>query len=197
MKLSIQQLVTSFNDKKADFEVTFKKLSQAVLNQIENLNLIASEFSSFAKMPSLKVEPFDLITEIRDTINIFADDEIEIRFNSSDKIVTIESDKSQIRRMIINLVRNSIQAQATLVKIDLSVIDSFAEIGISDNGKGISSENQGKIFDSNFTTKEKGLGLGLKLINRFLENTNSEINLISSSSDGTIFRIRIPVKKNN
>jgi signal transduction histidine kinase len=197
MKLSIQQLIASFNDKKVDFEETFKKLSQAVLNQIENLNLIASEFSSFAKMPSLKVEPFDLIPEINDTLNLFADDEIEIRFNSSEKIVMIDSDKSQIKRMIINLIRNSIQAQANLAIINLNVVDNSAEIEISDNGKGIGPENQRKIFDSNFTTKEKGLGLGLKLVKRFLENTNSEIKLISSSAEGTSFKINIPVKKNN
>ena len=197
MKLSIQQLIASFNDKKADFEETFKKLSQAILNQIENLNLIASEFSSFAKMPSLKVEPFDLFREINDTISIFADDEIEIRFKCTENNVMIESDKSQIRRMIINLIRNSIQAQANLVKIKLEVVGDFASIEISDNGKGISTENQRKIFDSNFTTKEKGLGLGLKLIKRFLENTNSDISLISSTSEGTSFRIHIPVKKNN
>lgn len=197
MKLSVQQLIASFNDRRADFEETFKKLSQAILNQIENLNLIASEFSSFAKMPSLKVEPFDLIREINDTINIFADDEIEIRFECTENNVMIESDKSQIRRMIINLVRNSIQAHADLVKVNLDVKDNFAEIEISDNGKGISPENQRKIFESNFTTKEKGLGIGLKLIKRFLENTNSEINLVSSSSEGTTFRIRIPLKKIN
>ncbi len=67
-------------------------------------------------------------------------------------------------------------------------------VKISDNGNGISPEIQNKIFDANFTTKEKGLGLGLKLIKRFLENTKGEIKIISSNTSGTVFGIKIPVK---
>jgi signal transduction histidine kinase len=195
MKLSIQQLVAAFNDKKADFDETLKKLSQAVLNQIDNLSLIASEFSSFAKMPSLKFEEFDLVPVIKDTINLFGDEEAGINFQADIEKVIVESDKSQIRRMFINLIRNSIQAKANIVKINLSVENGFSIIEISDNGNGISPENQSKIFEANFTTKEKGLGLGLKLIKRFLQNTNGDISLLSSSAEGTVFRIKTPVKK--
>ena len=80
MKLSVQQLVAAYNDKKTEFDEILKKLSQAILNQIESLSLIASEFSSFAKMPSLKLEEFDLIPVIKDTINLFGDEEAEIKF---------------------------------------------------------------------------------------------------------------------
>lgn len=194
MKLSVQQLVASYNDRKAEFDEILKKLSQAILNQIENLSLIASEFSSFAKMPSLKLEKIDLVPIINDTINLFGDEEVEINFISEIENAVVESDNSQMRRMLINLVRNAIQAEANKINVKLSVEEKFSIIDISDNGIGISSENQNKIFETNFTTKEKGLGLGLKLIKRFLENTGGEISLISSSSDGTIFRLKIPVK---
>lgn len=197
MKLSVQQLVASFRDKKDDYESILQKLSQAILNQIENLSLIASEFSSFAKMPSLKVEQFDLVTVIKDTANLFGDEEAEIKFNTTTEKVLVESDISQMRRMFINMIRNSLQANATLIKIALVIEDGNSIIEIEDNGKGISPENQNRIFDSNFTTKEKGLGLGLKLIKRFLENTNGEIILVSTSNQGTKFRIKIPVKSRN
>ena len=194
MKLSVQQLVASYNDKKSEFDEILKKLSQAILNQIENLSLIASEFSSFAKMPSLKLEEFDLIAVIKDTVHLFGEDEAEIKFNSEVENVTVESDNSQMRRMFINLIRNAIQAQANKIDINLYLEDKFALIDVSDNGKGIEPENRNKIFDTNFTTKEKGLGLGLKLIKRFLENTGGEIILVSSSENGTDFRLRIPIK---
>jgi signal transduction histidine kinase len=194
MKLSVQQLVAAYHDKKTEFDDILKKLSQAILNQIENLSLIASEFSSFAKMPSLKLEEFDFVPVIKDTIHLFGDEEAEIKFNSEIEKVLVESDSSQMRRMFINLIRNSIQAKADNINVELFLEDRHAIINISDNGSGISSEVQNKIFEANFTTKEKGLGLGLKLIKRFLENTNGEIKLISSSTMGTIFRIKIPVK---
>jgi nitrogen fixation/metabolism regulation signal transduction histidine kinase len=194
MKLSIQQLVAAYNDKKSEFDDILKKLSQAILNQIDNLSLIASEFSSFAKMPSLKLEEFDLIPVLKDTIHLFGDEEAEILFKADAEKVFVESDNSQIRRMFINLIRNSIQAKAGIVKINLSMENGFSIINISDDGIGIPLEYQNKIFETNFTTKEKGLGLGLKLIKRFLENTGGDIKLISSSSAGTVFRIKIAVK---
>jgi signal transduction histidine kinase len=194
MKLSVQQILAAYNDKKTEFDEILKKLSQAILNQIDNLSLIASEFSSFAKMPSLKLEEFDLVSIVSDTVHLFGEDEAKIKFQSESISVIVESDNSQLRRMFINLIRNSIQARASIISIKITTVNGFAIVDISDNGKGISPENQNKIFDSNFTTKEKGLGLGLKLIKRFLENTNGEIKLISSSLDGTEFRIRIPIK---
>ena len=194
IKLSIQQLVAAFNDKKVDFSEILKKSSQAILNQIENLSLIASEFSSFAKMPSLKFEEFDLNTIIKDTINLFGDEEAEITFHTEVESIYIESDTSQMRRMFINLIRNSLQAQANSIRISLSIENGFSIIELIDNGKGIAPENQSKVFEANFTTKEKGLGLGLKLIKRFLDNTNGQIILVSSTSEGTIFRIKTPVK---
>ena len=194
MKLSVQQLVAAFNDKKTDFADTLKKLSQAILSQIENLSLIAFEFSSFAKMPSLKFEEFDLITVIKDTLNLFGEEEAEITFNTDEESVNVESDISQMRRMFINLIRNSLQAEASSIRINLSIENGFSIIELTDNGKGIAPENQGKVFEANFTTKEKGLGLGLKLIKRFLENTNGQIILVSSTPEGTVFRIKTPAK---
>ena len=194
MKLSVQQLVAAYNDKKTEFDEILKKLSQALLNQIDNLSLIASEFSSFAKMPSLKLEKFDLIPIIKDTVHLFGDEEAEIKFDSNVEKVIVESDSSQLRRMFINLIRNSIQAKAQIITINLSTESYDSVIDITDDGLGVTPENQSKIFETNFTTKEKGLGLGLKLIKRFLENTGGEIKLLSSSSAGTVFRIKIPIK---
>ena len=197
MKLSVQQLVAAFNDKRSDFDEIIKKLSQAILNQIESLSLIASEFSSFAKMPSLKLEEFDLIPLIKDTVNLFGDEEAKIEFQNYVKEAIVESDSSQMRRMFINLIRNSLQANSGIIRINMILENDSSVIDIIDNGKGIPMENQNKLFDSNFTTKEKGLGLGLKLIKRFLENTNGEIKLVSSEPGETIFRIKVPLKKSS
>jgi signal transduction histidine kinase len=145
-------------------------------------------------MPSLKLEEFDLIPVINDTIHLFGDEEAKIKFIANVEKVCVESDNSQMRRMFINLIRNSIQAKASFINIDLSIENDYSIIKVSDNGNGIPGEAQSKIFEANFTTKEKGLGLGLKLIKRFLENTGGEIRLLSSNTSGTVFRIKIPVK---
>jgi two-component system sensor histidine kinase AtoS len=104
----------------------------------------------------------------------------------------IEADRNQLRRMIINLVRNSIQAGAAETNISLSANESSYNLIFSDNGKGIPEEFRDKIFEKGFTSKEKGMGLGLKLAKRFLEGIKGNIILLGTSEKGTTFQISIP-----
>ncbi len=192
MKLAVQQLMVSYRDKNKNFETIFEKVSNTILSQIENLSLIASEFSRFARMPHFNIEEVDLISVIRDTINLFGDEQIKIEIKGNVNSALIEADKNQFRRLIINLIRNSIQASANKVEIKIeSEVDQFILV-ISDNGKGIPEEIHGKIFESNFTTKNKGMGLGLKLAKRFIEGINGSISLIKNESPGAAFKISIP-----
>ena len=103
-----------------------------------------------------------------------------------------EADQVQLRRLLINLVRNSIQADASIINIQIASDAESHKIIVSDNGKGISENNKNKIFEANFTTKEKGMGLGLKLAKRFLEGINGSIKLIKTGSNGAEFEITIP-----
>jgi nitrogen fixation/metabolism regulation signal transduction histidine kinase len=192
IKLAVQQLIASHKDKSKDFDKIFRKVTKTTLNQIDNLGQIASEFSSFAKMPSIKLEKLDVVPIIKDTINLFIDDKIKIDFQSEALEAVVEADISQLRRMLINMIRNSIQANATDIAIRLTTKDANYSLIIVDNGKGISDENKEKIFEINFTTKEKGMGLGLKLARRFLEGVNGKIHLVESGSSGTTFEITIP-----
>ncbi len=192
LKLAVQQLVATYKDKSDKFDSVFQKVTQTILTQIENLSSIATEFSRFAKMPSLKLEEIDLQLVIIDTFDLFVDEKVKLIFNSGVKSTLIEADMNQLRRMIINLIRNSIQADATEIKIDLNEQENNFVLFFSDNGKGITEANRDKIFEAGFTSKEKGMGIGLKLIKRFLEGINGNIILQDSSENGTTFKITIP-----
>ena len=82
MKLAVQQMIISFRDRNKNFDELFEKVSSTLLNQIENLNQIASEFSRFARMPRFNVEESDLLEMIRDTANLFTDENIRIKITS-------------------------------------------------------------------------------------------------------------------
>ena len=189
MKLALQQLIISYKDKSKDFDKLFEKVSHTVLNQIDNLNQIASEFSRFAKMPSLKIETLDMLFVLNDTLNMYLREKISINIITDLNQAIIEADLSQLRRMFINLIRNAMQADATTIKIDLSADENKFVLFFSDNGKGINESEKDKIFDEHFTTKKQGMGLGLSLAKRFMTSINGEINLKSSSSEGTSFEI--------
>ena len=96
---------------------------------------------------------------------------------------------------MINLIRNSIQAGANKIAITLTSEDGFYNLLVSDNGKGIPENIKDKIFESNFTTKAKGMGLGLKLAKRFMEGINGSISLIENNGSGAVFKILIPKLK--
>jgi Signal transduction histidine kinase len=175
-----------------------EKVSQTVLNQIDNLNQIASEFSRFAKMPSLKLEVVDLAASLQDTVNMFIHEKTSIKINTEITKAEIEADVSQLRRMFINLIRNSMQAGASEILINLTLVGNEYQILFKDNGTGISATDKDKIFDENFTTKKQGMGLGLSLAKRFLLSIHGDILLDSTSDKGTTFKIIIPVyQKNN
>jgi signal transduction histidine kinase len=144
-------------------------------------------------MPSLKIEVVDLIRIINETINIFINEKVKIILRTNLNEALVEADANQLSRMLINFIRNSIQANANNIIFAVSRNENNYEILISDNGTGIPIEIQDKIFDENFTTKSQGMGLGLSIAKRFIENINGKIILDSSSEHGTIFKIIIPV----
>lgn len=194
MKLAMQQLIQSFNDKSDKFNDYFEKISNTILNQIETLNTIASEFSRFARMPKFNLEKFNIIPIIKDSINLFIEEKKKIIFETELQSAITEADASQLRRMLINLIRNSIQADATEIIVKLETIDNYFSIFVIDNGKGIPEDEKNKIFNTNYTTKDKGMGLGLKLSKRFVESIEGKIELIESNSGKTVFKVLLPIK---
>lgn len=193
MKLSIQQLIATFRDKNKNFEEIFEKVSSTILNQIESLSSIASEFSRFAKMPSYKLEPVNIRNLTTDVINLFTDESVNIELDIEERVPQVNADNSQVRRLLINLIRNSIQAGASEIKLRIDCENGFCNLFVKDNGKGIMLENREKIFEQNFTTKSSGMGLGLKLAKRFLDGIGGDIQLVETAAHGTTFRIRFPI----
>ena len=195
MKLSMQQLVASYKDNTEKFDRIFNKVSSTILNQIESLSQIASEFSRFARMPNYNLENIDLLPVIYDIKNLFMDEQVKINILTSEKEINAELDKSQIRRLFINLTRNSIQAKANVINIIISITENICNITFEDNGEGIPISARDKIFEPNFTTKDSGMGIGLKLSKRFIEGINGKLELLSTSEKGTSFLISFGVRK--
>ncbi len=197
MKLAVQQLIISYKDKNKNFDSIFEKVSGTVLNQIDNLSLIASEFSRFARMPNFKLETMDIIPVIKDALDLFLEEDVNIDFSTGLSEAVAETDKFQLRRLIINMLRNSIQAEAQNINLSLKNDEEYFILIIDDDGKGIDLLHREKIFDPGYTTKEKGMGIGLKLSKRFIEGIGGTISLAEKKDKGTKFRILIPRQKQN
>lgn len=191
MKLSVQQLIASYNDKSPKFDRLFEKVTNTIITQIETLKNIASEFSSFARMPNPKLEVLSVNEIVTDSANLFSNEKITIEILGGQ--YKLEADKDQLKRVFINLIRNSIQANADKIKIEFSSMDKFVNIIFQDNGAGVQPENINKIFEENFSTKQYGMGIGLSMAKKTIENIGGEIILKETNHNGTAFQIKLPV----
>ncbi|MBN1299726.1 MAG: HAMP domain-containing protein [Melioribacteraceae bacterium] len=193
MKLAVQQLITAKQDNSSKFEDTFNKVTSTIIRQIEILKNIASEFSNFAKMPELNIKKINLINSVKDTLNLFVDDNIKIKFESKSDEYIIKADNQQLQRTFFNLIKNSIQASSTEISINLSSDLNNVYMRLIDNGKGIPENIINKVFEANFTTKVEGMGLGLHMAKRLFDSIDASIEVERTGSNGTVLLITFPV----
>jgi len=193
MKLSIQLLLKSWNDKDINWEQRFNKISQTLIEQIDSLSAIASEFSGFAQMPQSKKDSINLIDKIELAVNTFSNDEnISITTNYNGiTTANVFADGEQILRVFNNLLKNAIQAipndRKGIIIIRLSNNKNTIIFEISDNGKGISDSQKDKLFQPNFTTKTSGMGLGLAIVKNIVEGIGGRVWFETEENVGTSF----------
>jgi len=195
MKLSIQLLIQAFNDKSNKFDDIFKKVSTTVLNQIETLKRIADEFSVVAKLPPLNIKQYNIVELVSDLLKLYSGENINISSFYSTEIILLNLDSEQFKRVLINLIKNSIEAEATDININIINDDNYVTLFIEDNGKGIDKVNSNKIFEDKFTTKTEGSGIGLTIVKSTLAAFNSKIELVESTIGKTLFKITFTKKE--
>jgi signal transduction histidine kinase len=199
MKLSIQYLQRIKEKEAENFDDYFNRVSRTLVEQIDALSLIASSFSDFARMPGMRDELIDLEVKIKDVVLLFENaTNVSVSFVSAVKeAVGVIADKDQLGRAIINLIKNSIQSiprdRAGVVTVKLDKDGVWAYISVTDNGGGISDELHDRLFEPSFTTKSSGMGLGLAITKRIIENFKGDIWFESAREEGTTFFIKLPL----
>lgn len=195
MKLAVQQLIAARKDDSPKFPMIFDKVTEMVINQIEILKNIASEFSAFARMPRINVEPVKVYETLEHAAGLFIEEKVKIKIVIDDKSSVIDSDKDQLQRTLVNLIRNAIQAGADRLSLASVVKENICEISVTDNGKGIPEDIAGRIFEENFTTKMSGMGLGLSMARRFIESLHGKIYVAETSPNGSTIKIELPLNQ--
>jgi nitrogen fixation/metabolism regulation signal transduction histidine kinase len=194
MRLTVQSFERKFNPEDAKAKEKLAEYSQTLIQQIDVMSSIASAFSDFAKMPSQNREQIELISVIKFAIDIFSEE--YIMYASKDKELYLNLDKTQIIRVITNLVKNAIQATESvenpLIKVNVLTNKDTVTITVEDNGKGISEEVKDLIFEPKFTTKTSGMGLGLPMIKNIIEAYDGTISFTSKENVGTVFTVVLP-----
>jgi two-component system nitrogen regulation sensor histidine kinase NtrY len=179
----------------------FKENLKIINNQIKQIEKLVNEFSDFARMPKPIFQKNDLIILMKDNIKLLKelDETIKIDFKNNIKQILFNSDKEQLSRVFLNLIKNSIESiqQKTekvsnfnkIIAIELNDLDSHISLIINDNGIGFKDLNNIKeILNPYFTTKKQGTGLGLSIVNKIINDHNGNIEFISKE-DGAMIKI--------
>ncbi len=196
MKLSLQHLRQTYKDKVPDLDRVFDEVSRTLIEQIDTLGRIASEFSHFARMPKPRVEECDVNVILVESTRLF-EQEANIRFevNPAGDLPPVMADREELRRAFINIIRNGIQAMENGGNIVIRTAREKSDVVVSiqDFGDGIPAEFKERLFQPNFSTKTDGMGLGLAIVKKTVDDLNGTIEIESETGKGTTVTIRIPV----
>lgn len=195
MRLTVQSFQRKFDPNDEHIHQKVEEYSKTLIQQIDTMSSIASAFSNFAKMPAQQNEMLNVVEITRLALDIFSEDYIV--FISDRKDIKAKFDRTQLIRVITNLVKNGIQAipdeqEDKRIVVRVSEENNHVVIEVSDNGIGISEENSQKIFEPKFTTKSSGMGLGLGMVKNIVETYHGSITFTSQKNEGTVFKVTFP-----
>ena len=194
MRLTVQSFERRFDAEDEGAKEKLKDFSETLIQQIDVMSSIASAFSDFAKMPTQKKEKIEVIGVVKMAIDIFAEN--YITYIPKEEALYANLDKTQLIRIVTNLVKNAIQASENqkepLIEVKVSSEKNDIKIVVTDNGKGVAENVKHLVFEPKFTTKTSGMGLGLPMIKNIIEAYDGSISFSSAENVGTSFTVVLP-----
>lgn len=196
MRLTVQSFQRKFDPNDPHLKQKINDYSETLIQQIDTMSSVASAFSNFASMPAQQNETLNVVDVVELTMDIF--NEEYIKFIAEEEVIISKIDRTQLIRIITNLVKNATQSipdnqDFKTVVVTIKKAQNNVLITVSDNGIGIASENFKRIFEPKFTTKSSGMGLGLSIIKNIIENYKGTITLDSNKGIGTTFTVSLPI----
>jgi signal transduction histidine kinase len=196
MRLTVQSFQRKFEPNDPDVKQKMRDYSETLIQQIDTMNAVASAFSNFASMPAQQNETLNVVEVVDLALEIFNEEFITFESDSPEIIAKI--DRTQLIRIITNLVKNAIQAipegqENREIVVAVRQKGDSVRITVKDNGKGIKKQDIERIFEPKFTTKSSGMGLGLGIIKNIIENYKGTITFDTEFAKGTTFTVSLPI----
>ncbi len=219
IKLSVQQIRRAYHDGHKRFGEILDESTDLIIEEIESLRRIATEFSAFARMPRRRLELVDAGLLVADVVRLYEGSipggRIRVDLPPEKKEILV--DRQEFRRVLINLLENGVQAIKRSGNIDVALSVSSGSptndegweiwestpeapregdllvFRIADDGSGVSEGARGKLFEPNFSTKTNGTGLGLAISRAIVEGYGGSIMIGSTRDKGTAVFVSIPL----
>lgn len=173
--------------------------TDTIIREVQSLKAMVDEFSRFARLPEVKLEPGDLNEVIRQTADLYSDrsDDITINISAGD-VPLVKIDSEQLKRVFVNLIDNAIEARGENAVVEVQVRSrhdtarDLIIVEVADDGRGIEPADQPRLFQPYFSTKGRGTGLGLAIVHRILSEHRGRIKAVPNQPKGAKFIIELP-----
>jgi signal transduction histidine kinase/putative methionine-R-sulfoxide reductase with GAF domain len=196
---SINILIHSLTDHLPDESVHREDL-KVIEEEINRINEIVDQFLRFAKPASPLLKKAEVLPIFEETLQLLRPQIEKQRITIQKEFQTLAPalmDREQMKQAILNLLLNAVQAMPKgghlILRGQISENDRFIKLSIKDSGVGISDEEMGKLFDPFFSTKEGGIGLGLSIAHRIIDQHHGKIEVESAPGKGTLFTLWLPI----
>jgi signal transduction histidine kinase len=187
----------------ADENAIAKEVAGYIKSEVDRVNAIITRFLDFARPQHLRLELGDLAALLDKTIEQFERErhgavaDISVSKNYSPDIPALVFDAGLMERVFSNLISNAAQASPPggVVTVRTRLTDSTVEVAVIDHGSGIDPKNIESIFNPFFTTKAEGVGLGLAIVSKIVDEHGGKITVESTPGEGSVFRVYLPLGK--
>jgi two-component system nitrogen regulation sensor histidine kinase NtrY len=199
IQLSAERIIKMLKKHDPNSPTVIEEGARTIIQEARTIKSMVDEFSNFARMPKVDLRPGDLRTLIEQTVGLFRGIFAQVEFEAdlaSDLPAALQIDSEQLKRVMINIFDNAIEAMNKNGKIRVRAFfekkKQQVSIEITDTGPGISVEDKTKLFLPYFSTKKKGTGLGLAIVNQIIREHHGSIRVENSQPNGAKFTIQLP-----
>jgi two-component system nitrogen regulation sensor histidine kinase NtrY len=209
IQLCAERMRRHFSSAPTPARALVDECTSTIVGEVESLKGLVDEFAQFARMPAPKAVPSDLNGVLAETLALYNGlfKEIRIERVFAPDLPAVRVDLEQIRRVVINLVDNAVEAlggsaahsrpdgrpPTIVVETRHDAGNAVARILVSDNGPGIPAADRDKLFMPYYSTKRRGSGLGLAIVRRIIAEHGGSIEVSDNVPSGTVFTIDLPV----
>lgn len=201
IQLSAQRLQKRYGHKLGtDDGQVFEECTNMIIDQVEGLKRLVNEFSSYARMPAPQLAINDIRQIIEESVSLYRETQkgVQIVFQNAVEVPSFRVDREQMKRVMINLLDNAIDAIEEEGRVDVTLSYDLGRqvvtIEVADDGQGIPPEHKDRLFEPYFSTKKHGTGLGLAIVSDIISDHNGSIRVLEGESKGTRFLVELPVK---
>lgn len=199
IQLSVQRLRRRLAGRVQEERALLEECTGTIIGEVEGLRRLVDEFSRFARMPSLAPRPTDLAKLVEGVAALYAETHPAVTLKTifAADLPPVEVDGDQLKRALLNLVDNAVEAGASEVSLEIAWRsgEPRVRVEVADNGVGVPPEVRDKLFHPYFSTKATGMGLGLPIVQQIVTDHGGQIWMEENRPKGSRFILELPLSR--